>query len=82
MDTNYYEDITELFEQLISQSGQIDIARAEFQRLINDDRQLLLQYRQWCQNQGTTERFGFRDYCEEYLDNESEIFDTLSDPDE
>jgi len=82
MDTNYYDDITELFEQLISQAGQMDVANAEFVRMINEDRALLLQYREWCHENGTTERRGFRDYCEEYLDSQSEIFDTLSDPDE
>ena len=82
MDTEYYEDMTELFEQIIAQTGQMDVANAEFVRMINEDRALLLRYREWCRANGTTERRGFRDFCEEYLDSQSEIFDALYDPDE
>lgn len=80
MEPLYYDDITTLFTDLLMQAGSVDIARAEFTRLINEDDQLRAAYREWCAETGNTERNGFRDYCEEYLDGQSEKFDSLNDP--
>ena len=32
---------------------------------------------QWCHEVGSSERRGFLDFCEEYLDNQESIWDTL-----
>ena len=57
------EDITDLFISIIRQSPSIDMAEAEFNRTLSDDEQLRRDYRQWCRQQGVTERRGFLDYC-------------------
>ncbi len=80
MEQSYYEDITILFTDLLEQTGSVDIARAEFSRLVNEDDRLRAAYREWCSETGNTERTGFKEFCEEYLDNQSEKFDTLNDP--
>ncbi|MBD5276165.1 MAG: hypothetical protein HDR90_00585 [Bacteroides sp.] len=75
-------DITQYFEQILQQAGSIDIAEAEFKRAIADDRELHTLYREWCRDNGSTERRGFLDYCEEYLDSQNGLLDTLTDYDD
>lgn len=73
------EDITDLFISIIRQSPSIDMAEAEFNRTLSDDEQLRRDYRQWCRQQGVTERRGFLDYCEEYWADRNEVWDVLTD---
>lgn len=74
-------DITELFDSLLSQTGSIDIAEAEFKRIIADDRNLQALYSEWCDVVGSTEKDGFLDYCESFRDRENDIWDALNDLD-
>ena len=59
-------DITEYFNSLISQTGSIDMAEAEFKRAIAEDNELHTIYREWCHENGSSERNGFLDFCDEY----------------
>ena len=77
-----YPEITEYFNTLIENSHSIDLAEAEFKRIISDDPQLKEQYRDWCHENGHSSRDGFRDYADEYLDNTDEVWDSLNDYDE
>ena len=76
------DDITIFFTQLIEQSKSIDIADAEFNRLIAEDADLKKSYSEWCQSVGSSERYGFRDFCEEYMESQDDIWDQLRDYDE
>lgn len=76
------EDLEKYFIQLIVQSGSLDIAEAEFKRQLADDSELRAQYGEWCHATGTTERHGFHDFCEEYLENENNIWNSLRDYDD
>lgn len=76
------EDITQYFTQLIEQCKSIDIAESEFKRLIAEDADLKNEYSEWCISVGTTERRGFRDFCEEYMESQDNIWDQLRDYDE
>lgn len=58
-------DITEYFNSLISQTGSIDMAEAEFKRAIAEDNELHTIYREWCHENGSSERNGFLDFCDE-----------------
>lgn len=73
------EDITELFQQLLNDFGGVDLAEAEFKRMIADDDELHAAYHEWCEETGHTERRGFLDYAEEYIDNQNSVWDTLND---
>lgn len=75
-------DITEYFEQLLEQTGSIDIAEAEFKRAIADDAALHAQYREWCHENGSSERNGFMDFCDEYMESQESKWDSLSDYDD
>lgn len=75
-------DITQYFDQLLQQAGSIDIAEAEFKRAIADDTELHALYREWCHDNGSSERYGFLDYCEEFLDTQDSKWDSLSDYDD
>lgn len=75
-------DITDYFLSIIKQSPSLDIAEAEFKRAIADSPELRAQYRQWCAEQGSTERSGFKDFCEEYIDSQIDVWNTLTDYDE
>ncbi len=76
------EDLTELFISIIQQTRSIDMAEAEFKRMLADDEDLRRGYRDWCHEQGTTERHGFLDFCEEYVDGQNEVWDNLTDYDD
>lgn len=76
------KDITELFQQLLHQNRSVDIAEAEFKKLIHEDAELREQYRDWCDAVGSSEKMGFLDYCDEYLESQDSIYDTLNDYDE
>lgn len=75
-------DITILFNEILAQHRSVDIAESEFKRLIGEDPDLRMAYRDWCESVGSSEKNGFRDYCDEYIDSQESIWDTLNDYDE
>ncbi len=75
-------DIEEHFISIIEQARSIDIAEADFKRAIAEDNDLRKQYRNWCQEVGSSEKNGFMDFCEEYMADRNEIWDSLSDYDD
>lgn len=72
-------DISVTIHDMLSQFGSIDIAESEFKRQINEDDNLKTAFKEWCEEMGYKERDAFRNYCEEYLQDNDSIFDTLSD---
>lgn len=76
------EDITSIFNDFISEYGSVDIAESEFKKAIHEDASLRSLYRQWCSDIGSTEKNGFLDYCEEYLDRQNDVWNSLNDYDE
>ncbi len=76
------KDITELFQDIIRQNRSLDIAEAEFKKLIHEDAELHEQYREWCDAVGSSEKMGFLDYCDEYIESQDSIYDALNDYDE
>lgn len=76
------DELTYFFIELITQHRQIDIAEAEFRRLMEDDEELRVDYRTWCEENGYSEKRGFSEFCEEYLDSQDSKWETLNDYDE
>ena len=72
-------EITGMFDDYLRQYGSIDIAESEFKKNIHEDRDLHEAYREWCHMVGSSEKNGFRDYCEEILSSQDEVGRTLSD---
>lgn len=70
-------DITEFFISLIDAHGSLDVAEAEFKRIVADDSELQAEYRAWCEENSVSERRGFSDFCEEYLENRESMWDVL-----
>ena len=50
--------------------------------MIGEDESLRNEYREWCHMVGSSERKGFTDFCEEYLDSQDSIWNALNDFDE
>lgn len=75
-------DITEFFRDLLSQYGSIDIANSELKKLLTEDSELASEYSEWCSSVGSSEKMGFLDFCDEFLDNQQSIYDNLNDFDE
>lgn len=71
-------DIPAIITEYIEIYDSVDIAESEFKKNIHEDAELRTAYRQWCHEVGSTEKKGFFDYCEEYLDSKNDIWDTLS----
>lgn len=57
----------------------MDIAEAEFKKRIHEDHDLRARYREWCHEVGSSERNGFMDYCEEYMESQDNVYDNLRD---
>lgn len=75
-------DITEIFISLLNECGSTDIAESEFKRMIADEEELKKQYSEWCHENGSSFRRGFLDFCEEYLDSQNSVWDSLTDYDD
>lgn len=75
-------DITEIFDRYISQYSSIDIANSEFKKDLHEDSELRETYKEWCHTVGSTEKNGFIDYAEEYLESQNDVWNSLSDYDE
>ena len=73
------DDITGLFDSMLTHYGSTDIAEAEFKKMIHEDPELRASYRQWCDEVGSSEKRGFLDYCEEYFESQDSIWDNLKD---
>lgn len=73
------EDIEDYFRDILSQHSSIDIAEAEFKKAVAEDPELRKLYKDWCHEVGSSERSGFRDFCEEYRENLESVWDNLSD---
>lgn len=73
------DELLTTFEEVLRSHGNVDIAEAEFKRLIADDNDLHELYREWCAETGHTERHGFLDWAEEYISNQNSVWDTLTD---
>lgn len=76
------DNITDLFDNLLRTCGSVDIAEAEFKRMIAESPELRAEYRQWCHETGHTERRGFLDYADEYIDSQDSVWDSLKDYDD
>lgn len=75
-------DITEIFIKILNENHSLDIADAEFKRMLAEDPQLKEQYNEWCHEHGSSFRNGFTDFCEEYIENRNSVWDSLTDYDE
>ena len=72
-------DITDLFLSIIKEAPSIDIAESEFRQMLIDDPDLRRRYKEYCHEEGTSERRGFLDFCDNYMDGQNEVWDALSD---
>ncbi len=76
-------DLTQLFTDLLSQhDGSVDIANAEFKKMLGEDDELRAEYRDWCHTVGSSEKNGFLDFCQEYIENQDSLWEYLGDFDE
>ena len=73
------DELKGLFISIIEQAQSIDVAEAEFKRLLIDDPELRAGYREYCREVGSTEKNGFLDFCEEYLQPQNSAWDSLND---
>lgn len=76
------ENLEDYFIQILNEHRSVDVADSEFKKIIGEDSELHKLYREWCHEYGHTERNGFREFCEEYRDNEDTVWDSLTDYDE
>lgn len=73
------EDITELFLNILEQSNSIEIAEADFRRLLVDEPELRRAYREYCRENGVPEKHGFTDFCQRHIDARNDIWNSLND---
>ena len=59
------KSITEIFVEYLDNYGSVDIAESEFKKNIHENPELKAAYRQWCSDEGSSEKNGFFDFAEE-----------------
>ncbi len=74
-------DILEVFEHIIKQYRTLDMCEKELHLLLNEDSALRADYKEWCETMGYTERKGFAEFFQEYVDREGSVWDSLEDQD-
>lgn len=77
-----YDNITDIFDSLLRHFDSVDIADAEFHKMIHEDPELKARYREWCATRGSSVKRGFLDYIEEYLSSQDSVWESLTDYDE
>ena len=77
-----YPDITSFFITIIENTRGLDMAEAEFRRQLADDHDMRTAYRDWCEENGHSQRHGFTDFAEEYLESRESVWNALNDYDE
>lgn len=75
-------ELSEFFIELLQQHRSIDIAESEFRRMMDDDDELRADYKEWCEEHDYAEKYGFKEFSEEYLDSQDSIWESLNDYDE
>lgn len=75
------EHITDLFIHIIGQTPSIDMAESEFRCMLVDDAELRKSYREYCRETGSSEKHGFLDFCEEYMQEQDNVWNSLNDYD-
>lgn len=75
-------ELKELMNSIIRDHRTIDVAESEFKRMVYEDDVLHQDYKDWCRREGFTERRGFIEYCNAYIDMEESRWDVLDNPDE
>lgn len=76
------EELEDFFVSIINQSASADLAESEFKRALVDDEDLRCRYKSYCREMGTSEKNGFADFCEEYLRDRNEMWNSLDDFDD
>lgn len=74
-------DIIEIFENVLREARSIDMAESIFKCSLCDDPEIRSAYREWCSEEGTTEKRGFVEYCTQRFDEEEQLWDALNDED-
>lgn len=74
-------DITDIFEDILADARSLDMAESIFKCRLCDEPELKMAYRTWCEQEGTSERMGFIEYCSRRFDEEQALWDNLSDTD-
>ena len=46
---------------------------------MNEDEKIMTAFKEWCNEMGYKERKAFVEYCQEYIDENEKVFDSLSD---
>lgn len=75
-------DITDIFVQYINQNDSYDIAESQFKMDVAENPELHAAYRQWCNEVGSSEKDGFRDFCDEHSEGIDDMWNALSDYDD
>ncbi len=73
------EEMTDLFVHIINQTDSLDMAESEFRRMLVDEPELRRRYREYCREAGSSERNGFKDFCDEYMEEQDNVWNSLSD---
>lgn len=72
-------DITEILHTLLDQYHRAADVCEAFEQRLEDDPQLLADYKEWCEGNGYNEKKAYKNYIDELIDSRDVIWDDYSD---
>ena len=75
------EHITDLFTPHHRADTFDRYGRVGIRRMLVDDAELRKSYREYCRETGSSEKHGFLDFCEEYMQEQDNVWNSLNDYD-
>lgn len=71
-------DIAEILQMLLDKHALAEDAAIEFKMMIDNDRSLMAEYKDWCKANGYATRNGYREYLEEFLNSRDSIWENIN----
>lgn len=71
-------DISEILQMLLDKHAQAEDAASEFKMMIDSDRALMTDYKDWCKANGYGTRSGYREYLDEFLSSRDSIWENIN----
>ncbi len=69
--------ITEFFESLIKQYREFEPSLEAFKRTLEEDITLQDEYTEWCDAMGYSEKKGFEEFYNDYIEHSNSIWDSI-----
>lgn len=71
-------DISDILSALLDQHSRISEAEDEFKMMLEEDKSLLSDYKEWCDERGYDTKTGYQDYFDELMESRDSIWENIN----